>query len=211
MPNGNFVVTDPYYGGSVGRVYLYDGETLALVNTMFGKANFDLIGNGGVTVLANGDYVVNSYNWNNNRGAVTKCSATTGCPGNVSAENSLVGSDTHDTVGISGITALSNGNYVILSVKWSNSTGAITWCDGTTGCVGEVSASNSRVGMEPGAGLVVLSNGNYVVADSLWDGTASNAGAVTFCSGTAPCTGYVSVSNSLVGSRTNEFIGGSGT
>ena len=65
--------------------------------------------------------------------------------------------------------------------------------------------------MEPGAGLVVLSNGNYVVADSLWDGTASNAGAVTFCSGTAPCSGYVSVSNSLVGSRTNEFIGGSGT
>ena len=209
LPNGNFVVIDPYYGGSVGRVHLYNGETFALINTMTGTDNFDFIGNGGITVLANGDYVVNSHNWNNNRGAVTRCSATAGCPGNVSAENSLVGSDTHDTVGSTGITALSNGSYVVLSVLWSNYTGAITWCDGTTGCVGEVSPANSRVGFGPGAALVVLSNGNYVVGDPLWDGTASDAGAVTFCSGTAPCTGYVSVLNSLVGSRTNEFIGDS--
>ena len=183
-------------------------QRFALINTMIGTDRISIfIGNGGITVLANGDYVVNSYYWNNNRGAVTKCSATTGCPGNVSAENSLVGSATHDTIGISGITALSNGSYVVLSVKWSNSTGAVTWCDGGTGCVGEVSSSNSRLGMGAGAALLVLSNGNYVVGDPLWDGTASDAGAVTFCSGTAPCTGYVSVSNSLVGSRTNEFIG----
>ena len=84
LPNGNFVVTDPYYGGSQGRVCLYDGVTLALINTMTGSANFDVLGNGGITVLANGDYVVTSYSWNINRGAVTKCSATAGCPGNVS-------------------------------------------------------------------------------------------------------------------------------
>ena len=194
LPNGNFVVIDPYYSSypttpsSAGRVCLYDGRTLALINTIIGTADSDLIGNGGVTVLANGDYVVTSYLWSHFRGAVTRCSATTGCPAFVSAENSLVGSISHDEVGISGVAALSNGSYVVRSVTWNSFRGAITWCDGNLGCTGEISAANSRVGTTPSDrigdsdDMIVLANGNYVFESLFWNnGPASDAGAVTFC------------------------------
>ena len=48
-------------------------------------------------------------------GAVTWGNGTTGISGTVSAANSLVGSTASDQVGIGGITALSNGNYVVNS------------------------------------------------------------------------------------------------
>ena len=213
LPNGNFVVTDD---SSLGRVFLYDGTTLALINTMTGSTNGDYVGNGGITVLANGDYVVTSYYWNFFRGAVTRCSATTGCPASVSAENSLVGSISHDKVGTSGVAALPNGNYVVRSVTWNSFRGAITWCDGNVGCTGEVSAANSRVGGSPSDRIgdhpvVVLANGNYAAESASWDGNgASNAGAVTFCKGNQPCTGLVSMTNSLVGGMSAR-IGFGGT
>ncbi|MCP9494239.1 MAG: hypothetical protein MSG64_07275 [Pyrinomonadaceae bacterium MAG19_C2-C3] len=43
-------------------------------------------------------------------GAVTLCSATTGCSGTVTAANSLVGSTANDTIGNSTVTTLTNGN-----------------------------------------------------------------------------------------------------
>ncbi len=43
-----------------------------------------------------------------------------------------------------GVTALSNGNYVVRSPYWDNGAatdaGAVTWGSGTTGCTGAVSA-----------------------------------------------------------------------
>ena len=52
--------------------------------------------------------------------------------------------------GDSGVTALSNGNYVVSSPNWTNgaaaSAGAVTWGSGTAGVSGPVSASNSLVG-----------------------------------------------------------------
>ena len=52
LPNGNFVVTDPFYDATgpvadVGRVYLYNGNTLALINTMTGTAANDGVGSNG--------------------------------------------------------------------------------------------------------------------------------------------------------------------
>ena len=48
------------------------------------------------------------------------------------------------------MTALTNGNYVVVSSNWDNgavtNAGAVTWCDGVTGRTGEVSASNSLIG-----------------------------------------------------------------
>lgn len=229
LPNGNLVVTDPYYDApgpvrDVGRVYLYNGKTLAVISTMTGTTANDFVGSDnsgqGVTVLANGDFVVRSSSWNGGRGAVTRCSASTGCPATINAANSLVGAASGNFVGSDGVVALPNGNYVVRSSFWDNGgatdAGALTWCDGTTGCTGNVSAANSRVGSSPNdqigqVGLVILSNGNYVSQDLFWDnGAATDAGAVTFCSGTAPCTGAVSVANSLVGTTLNEFNGNSG-
>jgi len=224
LPNGNIVVTDPRYDApgpvaNVGAVYLYDGASGALISTMTGSTADDEVGNGGATVLSNGDYVVTSTFWRRsgmiNVGAVTYCSGTTGCSGTVSADNSLVGSTSGDLVGSDGITVLANGRYLVRSAFWANgavgSAGAVTFCSGT-GCTGEVTATNSLVGSKSfdhvGTGVTLLSNGNYVVNTSTWDGaSASNVGAVTFCDGTTGCTGPVTTANSLVGSRGSDSVG----
>ncbi len=128
LPNGNFVVTDPDYDGGigvqVGAVYLYNGDSGALISTLTGMTAGDRIGSGGITVLSNGNYVVRSPNWDNgtavDAGAVTWGSGTSGVSGVVSVANSLVGSTSYDRVGEYGVTSLSNGNYTVSSSRWDN-------------------------------------------------------------------------------------------
>lgn len=128
LPNGNIVVTDPAYsvpGGAanVGAVYLYNGATLTLISTLIGGTANDNVGSGGITVLTNGNYVVSTGNWDNqspvisNVGAVTWCSAATGCSGSVSGSNSFIGGTAGDAVGTNQIFALTNGNYVVGSTN----------------------------------------------------------------------------------------------
>ena len=62
LPNGNIVVTAPSYSipsgaSNVGAVYLYDGATLGLISTLTGSTANDQVGNGGITVLTNGNFV----------------------------------------------------------------------------------------------------------------------------------------------------------
>ncbi|MEQ1751867.1 MAG: hypothetical protein ABL974_20765, partial [Prosthecobacter sp.] len=118
------------------------------------------------------------------------------------------------------VTALSNGNYVVQSASWDNATvvdaGAVTWGSGTTGVSGVVSSSNSLVGTQANdkVGLyaaAALSNGNYVVISPNWDnGSAADAGAVTWGSGTTGVSGQVTSSNSLVGTQTDDRVGNYG-
>jgi hypothetical protein len=100
---------------------------------------------------------------------VTWGSGTSGVKGVVSASNSLVGFGRDDAVGSGGVTALSNGSYVVASSSWDNGTiidaGAVTWGSGATGVNGAVSASNSFVGSTlndqiGNGGVTALSNGN---------------------------------------------------
>src|SRR5207244_1519289 len=122
---------------------------VSAANSLVGSTSNDAVG-GSVTVLANGNFVVSSPNWANGAataaGAVTFVSGTSGISGVVSAANSLVGSTSNDRVGGS-VTALANGNYVVSSPGWNNgaatSAGAVTFCIGTTGMSGVVSAANS--------------------------------------------------------------------
>ncbi|TCT01090.1 MBG domain-containing protein [Aquabacter spiritensis] len=232
LANGNYVVQSPYWdnggitnagaatwgsgtGGIVGAV----SSTNSLVG---GKAN-DQVGLHGVTALTNGNYVVLSPNWDNgsvsDAGAATWGNGTTGVSGLVSSTNSLVGSTANNQVSYQGVTALTNGNYVVRSAYWDNASvqnvGAVTWGNGSTGTVGVVSSSNSLVGSsssdQAGSGFVLaLANGNYVVGTSGWDnGNVSNVGAVTWGSGTSGVTGTVSISNSLIGSTANDQVGSS--
>ncbi len=224
LSNGNIVITDPGYDApgpvaNVGAVYLYNGISGAVISTMTGSTANDRVGSDGVTVLANGNYVVRSSFWSGTAagvGAVTLCSGTTGCSGVVTTANSLVGSTLNDNVGSTGVTAMANGNYVVRSLFWNGTAadvGAVTLCSGTTGCSGMVvSAANSLVGSTlddnvGGQGLTVLANGNYVVRSSSWDLAAANVGAVTWCSGTTGCSGVVSSANSLVGSTLSDTVG----
>jgi hypothetical protein len=111
---------------------------------------------------------------------VTWGSGTAGVSGAVSEANSLVGSSSNDQVGSSGITVLSSGNYVVRSLNWNGTRGAVTWGSGTAGVSGAVSEANSLVGSSPNdqvgsgtnstSGITQLSNGNYLVDSPNWDG-----------------------------------------
>jgi filamentous hemagglutinin family protein len=200
-------------GGTVG--------TVSAANSLVGSSANDSLGSAGFAILANGNYLVNSTLWDNgtatNAGAVTWGSGTSGVSGTVSATNSLVGSQANDSVGGVGITTLANGNYVVRSSSWANGTvtkaGAVTWGNGTGGTVGTVSAGNSLVGSQANdsigaSGITTLANSNYVIRSTFWDnGTATNAGHVTWGSGTSGVSGTVSAANSLVGSSANDSVG----
>jgi hypothetical protein len=147
---------------------------------------------------------------------VTWGNGASGVSGVVSSTNSLVGSTTGDRVGDSGITELSNGNFVVSSRRWDNGTaldaGAVTWGSGTSGVSGVVSSTNSLVGSVIGdsvgsGGVTALSNGNYVVSSPDWDnGTISNAGAATWGSGVAGATDVINVGTSVIGQVENASL-----
>jgi hypothetical protein len=229
LSNGNYVVASSYWNNgsveSVGAVTWGSGTTgirgvISSANSLVGTTSYDLVGNNGVTALSNGNYVVASSYWDNGTvneaGAVTWGSGTTGISGEVSSANSLVGTTADDQVG-RGVTALTNGNYVVISANWNNGTatyaGAVTWGDGTTGISGEVSSANSLVGTtaddQVGSyDVIALTNGNYVVISSEWDnGTATDVGAVTWGSGTTGISGAVSSANSILGASENSYFG----
>ncbi|MFY4782243.1 filamentous hemagglutinin N-terminal domain-containing protein, partial [Aliarcobacter butzleri] len=217
LSNGNYLVTSRYWSNNKGAVTFASGDTgivgeVSSSNSLVGTTNNDKVGYNGITELSNGNYVVRSSNWSNNKGAVTFGSGTSGVSGVVSSSNSLVGTTNGDYVGNNGITALSNGNYVVRSTIWSNSKGAVTFGSGTTGVSGEVSSSNSLVSTTDGDyvgdnGITELSNGNYVVRSSSW---SNSKGAVTFGSGTSGVSGEVSSSNSLVGTTAGDYVGDNG-
>jgi hypothetical protein len=164
--------------------------------------------------LTNGNYVVRSPLWNN-VGAATWVNGASGSPkGTVSSTNSLVGSTAGDQVGM-GVTALTNGNYVVVSPLWDGvavDVGAATWGRGTTGTKGTVSSANSLVGSQlndyvSSGNVIPLTNGNYVVGSPQWDGSAADVGAVTWGKGNSGITGPVSSSNSLMGNSAGDQVG----
>lgn len=238
--DGNFVVMSPNWrnstGMSVGAVTWVNGTSglsgvVSASNSLVGTRDDDRIGGGGVTVLSNGHYVVNSPRWSNGQGpivgAVTWGDGNRGVSGPVSAGNSLVGTTWGDGVGSGGITALSNGHYVVASPRWQNGVtngefGAVTWGNGASGIRGSVSASNSLVGTTAGdgvggagnvyvAGVTALRNGNYVVASPRWsNGATGSVGAVTWGNGSGGIRGPVSVGNSLIGTTLGDEVGGNG-
>ncbi|HMM65532.1 MAG TPA: hypothetical protein PKC03_01200 [Dokdonella sp.] len=231
LDNGNFVVVSLFWrnGGlaNSGAATWVDGVSgrvgpVSAQNSLVGTAVGDLQG-ASVTPLVGGNYVVNIPTWDNgaiaDAGASTWCPREGGCAGTVSEANSMVGNAENERVGgLAPATALSNGNYVVQSVNsavgGALQSGAVTWCDGSSGCTGILSASNSLVGNSAqdllgSSGITALNNGNYVV-NSEWldlDGI-TDIGASLYCGNANGCTGTVSASNSLTGSVANDHVGG---
>jgi hypothetical protein len=234
LPNGNIVITSPYWNSSRGAVtcltpaqYKAGNIVISEANSLVGSNSGDLVGIN-ITILTNGNYVVSSQ-WTNGTidsvGAATWVSSTC-IPANesspgavVSTNNSLVGSHAWDTVG-DGVTALSNGHYVVRSSFWDNGTvadvGAITWGNGFNGTVGTVDATNSLIGstssdtLSRSSEITALSNGNYVVTSWYWNNSAAGAGyagAVTWRDGSKSTSGVVDATNSLIGSSYFDRIG----
>ena len=212
LANGNYVVVSTFWGGGRGAVTWGSGETgitgfVSEANSLVGSDANDNVGWSGVRTLPNGNYIVQSPFWNESAGAVTWASGETGVTGQVSALNSLIGTQTYDRVGES-VVVLTNGNYVTYTGIWNRNLGAVTWGNGATGIVGTVSAANSLVGDESNPYLsyygtvVPLTNGNYVVTSPYW---GYYQGAVTWGDGTAGTAGVVSTANSTVGTKPYDY------
>lgn len=228
LSTGNVLVADPtdnFGGTNAGAVYLFNGLTGALISSLVGANDNDLIGQvdgyflyskNGLVALSNGNFIVDSPSWGGGKGAVTWGNGTVGVSGTVSSSNSLVGSSSSDAVGLRGgpyptlgVTELSNGNYLVESTSWNGSRGAVTWGSGTAGVHGLVSPANSLVGSNVNdaigvRGVIPLNNGNYVVDSAYWNG---NRGAVTWGNGVTGVSGVVSSANSLVGSTSEDYVG----
>ncbi|MBK7949086.1 MAG: hypothetical protein IPK00_10155 [Deltaproteobacteria bacterium] len=94
----------------------------------------------------------------------------------------LTGATTGDQVGFAGasgdgVVVLPSGSYLVKSSGWDNgaatNAGALTYCDGTTGCDGVFRRHNSLVGSTAsdgvGAFVTVLGTGNLVVNSPIRD------------------------------------------
>ena len=59
LPNGNYIVTDPYFDNAsidVGAVYLFNGKTHAIISTLTGSTANDQIGSEGIKHLTKGKW-----------------------------------------------------------------------------------------------------------------------------------------------------------
>src|SRR5262249_9670584 len=153
------VIESPSWNGARGAATWGNGTvgisgTISTANSLIGGNPNDQVGTGFLT-LPNGNYVVESPDWNGARGAATWGNGTTAVMSTVSDTNSLVGSNNNDRVGAGnfggagGFTLLSNGNYLVRSPNWNSNRGAVTWASATTGVSGVLSDVNSLVGSSP--------------------------------------------------------------
>jgi hypothetical protein len=154
LTNGNYVAYTPGWDNpsgptDVGAVTWCNGAggtvgSISSANSMIGGTANDQVGFE-VVSLTNGNYVMRNSFWTNPAGPTAGAGAATwgnglgGTVGLVSASNSLVGGVGNGGITGSGITALSDGNYVVSSYSWDNlagpiiDVGAVTWCNGATG------------------------------------------------------------------------------
>lgn len=226
LPNGNFVVVSDGPVSGIGRVYLYRADG-TLISTLTGGSAFDRIGSDGIVVLSDGNFVVVSNDWRTGdplrRGAVTWVSGTNGLNGAVSAQNSLTAlinasNNTPPSTELS-VQSLPQGRYVVSAPYWLNNAGdavgAVIRAEAGGVTVGTPSLSNALIGTSAGdrvgqigaaAAFVFMGGGDgaFVVASPFWSGSR---GAVTWCTASLPCTGIVSQSNSLVGSKPSDNVG----
>lgn len=230
LGNGNYIVHSPFWNNDpvddAGAVTWGDGTSgvtgpISAANSLVGTKHQERLGYDDLIVLSNGNYVVSTSSWQNNAGvavgAVTWGDGSRGVSGTISAANSLVGTTIGDMINDVRITALANGNYVVVNPLWDNGTatnvGAVTWANGSTGLTGTISSDNSLIGFTSNDrvgedGVIPLPNGNYVVRSPYWgNGALTYTGAVTWGSGASGIVGYVSPANSLVGSTEEDLVG----
>jgi hypothetical protein len=235
LANGGYVVATPYWsnGGAMragaATFEPADGSVhgaVSAANSLVGVAAYDSVGVR-VVALANGNYLVASPYWNDGEnllvGAVTWAKGQTGITGTISAQNSLVGSTANDRIGTDDVYtqvwSLPNGNALVGSPDWNNGTtedaGAVTWIDGAVGISGTITPANSLVGATAGDrigdggldyGFAILPNDRYAVIAPNWSATgAAHVGAITWGDAKVGVRGFVSSSNSLIGSTENDL------
>ena len=143
LPNSHYVVASAYDDENsivdAGSVRLFDGSTgVQLGSALAGDVENDRLGFDGVTVLANGNYVVSSAEYDDENGIIDAGSVRL-VDGNsgVQIGATLSGDDEFDVLGSGGITPLPTGNYVVASdsddANGVVNAGSVRLLDGTTG------------------------------------------------------------------------------
>ncbi|MFO0105684.1 MAG: filamentous hemagglutinin N-terminal domain-containing protein [Burkholderiales bacterium] len=189
LTNGNYVVRTANWGQggtrtNLGAVTWGSGTAgisgaVSAANSLVGSTDNDGVGNGGITALTNGNYVVRSSAWDNgaiaNAGAVTWGSGTAGVSGAVSATNSLVGSKIDDNVGSGGITALTNGNYVVRSPNFDGQRGAVWLVADPASAAEMINASSGTANVNPALLANAAGAGTTVTLQATNDITVNSA------------------------------------
>lgn len=196
----NFAVVSQHEDGpslnDVGTVRVFNGATGAQVGTtVFGDNVGDSLGNAGVKVLENGNFIVASksddVNGISNAGSVMLFDGATG----VQIGTTLSGGNADDEMGSSGVVALKgSSNYVVASpnvdVGGVANVGSVVLVDGSTGAqIGDATEGNDaddQLG-EAGAsslglsGVKALSNGDYLITSEYNDDNGNtDVGAVLY-------------------------------
>ena len=179
--------------------------TLDNRNSIVGSAARQRLGNAGVYETRNGNFLIHSKDYVfpkvAEKGALTFIARSRGSTGTISARDSLVG------VGNGRVTILSNGDYVYSNAFWNENAGFVTIGDGDKGISGNVTSTNSLFGQAgdlTGFQVYELNNQSVVITSPSWRG---ERGAVTVTSKSAPVTGFVSETNSMVGEHEYDWIG----
>ena len=182
LPNGNFVIASPSddEGGLVhaGSVRLVNGTTGAPIGSaIVGNAANDFLGSrlgGGITALPNGNFVIASPEDDEggivDAGSVRLVDGTTGAP----IGSAIVGDVAGDGLGSGGITALPNGNFVIVShiedVGGIVNAGSVRLVDGTTGAPIGSAITGGVNGDVSGALVTPSAAGNFFILGlPLWN------------------------------------------
>ena len=213
LTNGNFVVAAPNADvnavATAGSVMLINGTTGAQIgSTIAGDNVNDRLGSDGVAALANGNYVIASagddVNGITNAGSVMLVDGATGIP----IGTPIAGDENDDQLGSEGVTALTNGNYVIASrlddVAGIFDAGSAKLVNGTTGIQVSSIDGDNDFDFLGSRGVIALTNGNYVIASPSDDVNGiGDAGSVRLVDGT---TG-IQIGSTIAGDQLSDSLG----
>ncbi len=177
LASGNFIIATPWddNGGrvNVGLVRLINGTTGLQISAIIGNTADDQLGSGGITSLANGNFII-ATPWGDNGGkvdvgSVRLINGTTGLQ--VSA---IIGDTASDRLGSGGITSLENSNFVIRSPDEDGmlNGGSTRLINGSTGTQISIFTGDSGLGPHisfffggetSGVETTALTNSNFVI------------------------------------------------
>ena len=187
LPNSNYVVVSPNWGGGKGAVTWGNGTsgtlgavsgfpTAGIASSLTGTTTGDHIGSQGIQLQYGGsNYVVKSpqfsFNSLTNNGAVSWMNGATGAlagggfAGQVDGTNSLIGSFSSDGVG-GEVIPLYNFNFLARTPSWNGGKGALTWMKGATG---ELATSTVNTPVFGGAVDGISATPNSLVGSGQYD------------------------------------------
>ena len=214
LTNNNFVIASAYDDAghtNNGSVMLVSGTSGAQIgSTLAGNTGGDSLGFSAITALTNNNFVIASelvdVGIAVDTGSVMLVSGATGAQ----IGSTLVGNATNDLLGASGITALTNNNFVIASpfddVGVSDA-GSVMLVNGATGALIATIVGDTASDQLGYSFITALTNNNFVIASENDNvGGITDAGSVMLING---ATG-AQIGSTLAGDTASDRLGFTG-